>query len=79
MSLANARRLLDTFGVQPVEAALKRMVSMRRKGKITNPAGFLVVASRVTWRRQNGAMELGTSAPRFRSERRHARKNVHRA
>jgi hypothetical protein len=65
MSLSNARRLVDTYGVQPVEATLKRMVWLRRKGKLSSPAGFLVVASRVEWRAQHGATELGMPAPRF--------------
>jgi len=66
MSIANARRLLDTYGTRPVEFALKRMVWLQRKGKINSPAGFLVVASRLAWRIQNGATELGMTAPRFR-------------
>jgi hypothetical protein len=68
MSLANARRLLDTYGVPPVGKALKRMVWLRQKGNIRNPAGFLVVASRIAWRIQNGASELGRAAPCFRGE-----------
>ena len=68
MSLCNARRLLDTYGAKPVETALKRMVWLRQKGKISSPAGFLVIASRVAWRVQHGATEFGDGAPRFRGE-----------
>jgi hypothetical protein len=68
MSVANSRRLLDTYGAQPVGFALKRMVWLRRKGKINSPAGFLVVASRLAWRVQHGATDLGAVAPRFRGE-----------
>jgi hypothetical protein len=65
MSLCNARRLVDTYGVQPVQTALKRMMWLRGKGKIRSPAGFLVIASRIAWRVQNGATELGMAAPRY--------------
>jgi hypothetical protein len=44
------------------------MVWLRRKGKINSPAGFLVVASRLAWRVQHGATDLGAVAPRFRGE-----------
>jgi hypothetical protein len=69
MSLYNARRLVDTYGVQPCEAALKRMQWLRRRNRdITNAAGFMVVVSRVMWRLQHGCRDLGSIAPRFRGE-----------
>ncbi len=68
MSIFNARRLVDTYGVGAVESALKRMVWMRERDKITNPSGFMVTVSRTLWRQQNGATDLGTSAPRFKGE-----------
>lgn len=68
MSLSNARRLLDTYGAQPVETALKRMVWLRERGKISKPAGFMMVASRIAWRVENGATGLGMPAPRFKGE-----------
>jgi hypothetical protein len=69
MSLYNARRLVDTYGVQPCEAALKRMQWLRRRNTaITNAAGFMIVVSRVMWRLQHGRTDLGSVAPRFRGE-----------
>jgi hypothetical protein len=68
MSLRNARRLVDTYGAKPVEAALKRMVWLRRKDRIRSPAAFLVVASRMEWRVQHDATGLGVPAPRFRGD-----------
>jgi hypothetical protein len=68
MSLTNARRLVDTYGAKPVEFALKRMWWLRQKDRIRSPAGFLLVASRIAWRAQHGATELGMAAPRFRGE-----------
>jgi hypothetical protein len=69
MSLYNARRLVDTYGVEPCEAALKRMAWLRRRNKaITNAAGFMVVVSRMMWRLQHGCTDLGSTAPRFRGE-----------
>jgi hypothetical protein len=68
MSLANARRLVDTYGAKPVEFALKRMRWLRQKDRIRSPAGFLLIASRIAWRAQHGATELGMAAPRFPGE-----------
>jgi hypothetical protein len=67
-SLMNARRLVTTYGVEPVEAALKKMLWLQARGKINNPGGFIVTASRVSWRIQNRKTGLGDSAPRFRAE-----------
>jgi hypothetical protein len=77
MSLYNARRLVDTYGAEPCEAALKRMVWLQKRNKITNPAGFLVVVARVMWRQQHNATELGSSAPRFRGEPRRTKLKSH--
>jgi hypothetical protein len=41
-----------------VETALRRMVWLRRKGKVSSPAGFLVVASRVEWRVQHNTADI---------------------
>jgi hypothetical protein len=65
MSLCNARRLVDTYGVGVVEKTMKRMLWLRERGKIQNAAGFLVIVSRVTWRLEHGATDLGSTAPRF--------------
>lgn len=67
-SLVNARRLVTTYGVEPVEAALKKMLFLQARGRINNPGGFIVTASRVSWRIQNRKCGLGDSAPRFRAE-----------
>ncbi len=78
LSLSNARRLVQTYGTVPVEAALKRMRELREKGKIENAAGFLVVAARTEWRKQHGATELGSWAPRFRGEPQRKGRNTYR-
>jgi hypothetical protein len=70
MSLHNTRRLVDTYGVSAVEAAFKKLVWLREHGRIADPAGFMVVASRVSWRVQQGQTELGMRAPRFEAEKR---------
>lgn len=68
LSIFNARRLVDTYGVGPVEAALKRMGWLRDRGKLTSAAGFMITVSRIEWRKQNGATDLGSPAPRFQAE-----------
>lgn len=75
MSLYNARRLVDTYGAQPVETTLKRMIWLRQKGKIRSPSGFLVIASRIAWRIAHNATGIGSPAPRFRAEPRRKRRN----
>ncbi len=67
-SVPNARRLVTTYGIEPVEAALKKMLFLQANGKINNPGGFIVTASRISWRVQNRKSGLGDSAPRFRAE-----------
>lgn len=67
-SLMNARRLVTTYGVEPVEAALKKMLWLQARGRISNPGGFMVTASRVSWRIQHRKTGLGDPAPRFRAE-----------
>lgn len=68
MSIFNARRLVDTYGVAAVEQAFKRMVWMQERGKITNPSGFMVTVSRTLWRQHHETTNPGTPAPRFRGE-----------
>jgi hypothetical protein len=70
MSVRNARRLVDAYGASAVEAAFKKMLWLREHGQMTNPAGFMVVASRVSWRVQQGQTEPGMRAPRLEAERR---------
>jgi hypothetical protein len=73
MSLNNARILIQTYDMQAVKAALNKICWLQKAGKINNPAGFMVTASRISWRIQNGATALGSPAPRFRGEKRRQR------
>jgi hypothetical protein len=68
MSIFNARRLVDTYGVAAVEQAFKRMVWMQEQSKITNPSGFIVTVSRTLWRKQHETTDPGTPAPSFKGE-----------
>ena len=62
LSLDNAQRLVACYGVEAVESAFKRMVVMQKKGRVRNPAGFIIIAARAEWRSRR---PLGTPAPRF--------------
>jgi hypothetical protein len=56
LAVANARKLVDTYGFEAVNRTLNKALWMQRTlgtGRITSPAGFLIVASRVEWRRMN--------------------------
>jgi hypothetical protein len=48
------------------------MIVMRRKGKITNAAGFIVVAARLHWRAEQD--NPFSPAPQFRGEK-HSKTN----
>jgi hypothetical protein len=63
LSLPNARRLVETYGLAPIEQSLKRLWVLVGKGKLHNPAGFLITASRAAWTRQHGG-----SAPVFHAQ-----------
>ncbi len=63
LSLPNARRLVDAYGLAPVEQSLKRLWVLVGKRKLRNPAGFLITASRAAWSRQHGG-----SAPVFHAQ-----------
>ncbi len=62
-SLSNARRLVECYGVEVVEASWKRLWWLDKKGMLRNPAGFLVIASRVEWRERHG---FGQPAPEIK-------------
>jgi hypothetical protein len=64
LSEANARRLVTTYGVEAVTAALKRTHWLMGEGRVHNPAGFLITASRLAWR----ARHPGQLAPQFKAE-----------
>jgi hypothetical protein len=68
MSLANARRLVETYGAKSVARALNKLIWMAGKGKIQNPAGFMITVSRQQWRIDNNATGLGDPAPEFKGE-----------
>ncbi len=68
MSLPNARRLLETYGYDAVDATLRRMKWLQARGKVYRPGGFMVVAARCTWRIHNNADRLHARVPRFRAE-----------
>lgn len=53
LSLANTRRLVMTYGARAVNMALRRLQWMAAKGKITNAAGFMLIAVPVCWREHN--------------------------
>ena len=68
LSLPNARRLIETYGYDSVDATLRRMKWLQARGKIYRPGGFMVVAARCTWRIHNNADRLNARVPRFRAE-----------
>jgi hypothetical protein len=65
MSRANARKLVATYGVSAVEQGIRRLKWFARQGRVDKPAGFLVTAARLAWRKQQGSAALSL-APRFR-------------
>lgn len=65
ISLPNARRLVDAYGSQPVEAALRKFRWLKAQGKVTRPAGLLVTLARMSWR---ASQRQHTPAPRFHAE-----------
>ena len=65
ISLPNARRLVDTYGSQPVEAALRKFRWLKTQNKVTRPVGLLVTLARVSWR---AVQKNESPAPRFRAE-----------
>jgi hypothetical protein len=50
ISKANARKLVETYGVVAVEQGLQRLAWYAGKGRVQRPAGFLVTAARLAWR-----------------------------
>ncbi len=77
MSLCNARRLVTTFGYQPVAATVGKLAWLKREQRVINPAGFMVTVARVSWRKQHGAETLDKPAPRFTAEPRRDRLAVY--
>jgi hypothetical protein len=71
-SLPNSRRLVDLYGVDAVEPTLRRMRWLAWKEKLYNPAGFLVVAVGLKWRRLHGWFVV--QKPVFEGERRPRRR-----
>ena len=68
MSIFNARRLVATFGYQPVAATVGKLAWLKRQQRVVNPAGFMVTAARVSWRKHHGAETLNQPAPHFTAE-----------
>lgn len=52
ISQANAKRLVETYGIVAVEQGLKRLEWYAKKGRVERPVGFLMTVSRVAWRSQ---------------------------
>ena len=67
LSLPNARRLVEIFGYPAVDTALENASSRRQK--LTNPAGFIVIATR-----GNYVEFYQRPAPRYEVERRRTRR-----
>lgn len=65
MSIFNARRLVDLYGVTVVNATLSRTLALMWKGQITNPAGFMITAIQTTWRERYG---WGIPKPEFKTQ-----------
>ena len=70
LSLPNARRLVDTYGIEPVLAALLKLNLLRDRGSIRNAPGLLVTMVRAAWQARHNHL-----APRFVAE--PARKSRH--
>ncbi len=76
MAIYNARRLIETFGFEAVNRTLKKAIWMQERcgaDKIYDPAGYLVVASRIEWRNLHPEAS-GKQVPRFKAEKRRKRK-----
>ena len=69
LSLSNARCLVDLYGREIVTSTVKRMEALHHKGKITQNAGFLITAARVSWRTTNHVKAFA-NAPRLNGEQR---------
>lgn len=65
ISLPNARRLVDTYGNQPVEDALRKFRWLKAQNKVRRPVGLLVTLARMSWR---ASQTNHVPAPRFRAE-----------
>ncbi len=50
LSLPNARRLVETYGNEAVQAALRKLSWLRENYGISNPVGMLVTLTRTSWR-----------------------------
>lgn len=75
LSLVNARRLVETYGYDAVEGALKKAQWMieHQAGSINKIGGFLITVSRVLWREQHPDAR-GAAIPQFHAEKRAQRK-----
>jgi hypothetical protein len=65
LSLANARRLVDTYGASVVRQALSKVIWLNAQRQATNPAGLLITLITQVWRNQHG---WNATAPVFKAE-----------
>lgn len=68
MSLPNARRLVETYGAETVDTALRKFRWLKDAGKVKRPAGLMVTLARVSWYARQRRTGPGMAAPRFTAE-----------
>jgi hypothetical protein len=68
LSLVNARRLVDTYGVDAVMKAADRTRALLTAGKLSSPGGFIITTTQMYWRKLYPAHRLHT--PKFTPDRR---------
>lgn len=67
ISLTNARRLVEAYGVASIKPTLYRASKLLEDGKLRNPAGFLITAARVKWQMLHN-WQIGDCCPQFKGE-----------
>lgn len=67
LSLVNARRLVDAYGVESVKPTLYRTTKLLERQRLRNPAGYLITAARVKWQVLHH-WQAGAYCPEFKAE-----------
>jgi hypothetical protein len=68
ISLPNARRLVETYGPETVDTALRKFRWLKDAGKVERPAGLMITLARVSWHARQRQTGPGMAGPRFAAE-----------